>query len=113
MMRPIHLRLSALCLPLFFWRRKIGGFGRQNPDADCVAGTRALVSPSPAGGGSRTVGARGGVHGDAGSRSALRALSPQPVALRAPTFPLQGKVKRREPTGERFDDGTPAQQQTA
>src|SRR5580704_16853453 len=49
--------------------------------------------PSPAGGGSRTAGARGGVRGGAGNRSALRALSPQPVALRAPTFPLQGKVK--------------------
>ena len=50
--------------------------------------------PSPAGGGSRTAGARGGVRGGAGNRSALRALSPQPVALRAPTFPLQGKVKK-------------------
>jgi hypothetical protein len=32
------------------------------------------------------------VRGDAGIRSALRALSPQPAALRASTFPLQGKV---------------------
>ena len=34
MMRPMHLRLSALCLPLFFWRQKLRGFGRQNSDAD-------------------------------------------------------------------------------
>jgi hypothetical protein len=33
------LRLSALCLPLFLWRQKASGFGRHNPDADCVAGT--------------------------------------------------------------------------
>jgi hypothetical protein len=33
------------------------------------------------------------VLGGAGSRSALRALSPQPAALRASTFPLQGKVE--------------------
>jgi hypothetical protein len=38
-MRPIHLRLSALRLPLFFWRQKFCGFGRHNSDADCVAGT--------------------------------------------------------------------------
>ena len=55
-MRPIHLRLSALCLPLFFWRQKIGGFGRQDPDADCVAGTRLLSAPATAGEG--TTGAR-------------------------------------------------------
>src|SRR5580700_7133085 len=30
---------SALRLPLFFWRQKLCGFGRQNPDADGVAGT--------------------------------------------------------------------------
>ena len=39
---------SALRLPLFFWRQKIGGFGRQNPDADCVAGMRALAPSAPA-----------------------------------------------------------------
>src|SRR5580700_10601343 len=94
--------------PCFFGGEKTGGFGRQNPDADCVAGTRARVSPSPAGGGSRPEGTRGGVRGDAGIRSALCALSPQPVALRAPTFPLQGKVTRDESGGERFDDGGPA-----
>src|SRR5580704_13823473 len=54
---------------------------------------KLIFPPSPAGGGSRTAGAR--VRGGAGIRSALRALSPQPVALRAPTFPLQGKVKKR------------------
>jgi len=32
--------------------------------------------------------------------AALRALSPQPAALRAATFPLQGKVTRDETTGE-------------
>src|ERR1700682_1117714 len=48
--------------------------------------------PCPGGGGSRTAGARGGVRGGAGIRSALRALSPQPAALRAATVPLQGKV---------------------
>ena len=36
---------SALRLPLFFWRQKIGGFGRQNPDADCVAGTICFTLP--------------------------------------------------------------------
>src|SRR5580704_1068237 len=39
---------SALRLPLFFWRRKICGFGRQNSDADCVAGTGALAPSAPA-----------------------------------------------------------------
>ena len=34
MMRPIHLRLSALCLPLFFWRRTLRAVRCQNSDAD-------------------------------------------------------------------------------
>ena len=38
---------SALRLPLFFWRQKICGFGRQNPDPDCVAGTRLNFHLSP------------------------------------------------------------------
>jgi hypothetical protein len=40
---------SALRLPLFFWRQKTSGFGRQNPDADGVAGTRILSAPAKAG----------------------------------------------------------------
>jgi hypothetical protein len=40
---------SALRLPLFFWRQKLGGFGRQNPDAGCVAGTQFLSAPAIAG----------------------------------------------------------------
>src|SRR4029077_17425584 len=58
MMRPIHLRLSALCLPLFFWRQKASGFGRHNSDADCVAGTRALAPSAPAKRGRGTTRAR-------------------------------------------------------
>jgi len=97
--------------PYFFWRQKTSGFGRQNPDAGCVAGTRSRVFTLPCRG---RVAARrdaGWVLGGAGSRSALCALSLQPAALRVadaprrrslrrrtaaegrlPTFPLQGKV---------------------
>jgi hypothetical protein len=63
---------------------------RTSADVQC-----AMTSPFPGGGGSRPGGTRGGVRGDAGIRSALRALSPQPAALRASTFPLQGKVRRK------------------
>src|SRR5580704_440099 len=29
-----NLRLSALCIPLFFWRQKLRGFGLQSSDTD-------------------------------------------------------------------------------
>jgi hypothetical protein len=35
--------------PLIFWRQKDGGFGRQNPVAECVAGTQLLSAPAVAG----------------------------------------------------------------
>jgi len=91
------LRLPALRLPLFYLEAKQQwlSFLLQNSGADAPRGRSS--SPSPGGGGSRTAGARGGVRGCAGIRSALRALSPHPAALRASTFPLQGKVKRKSP----------------
>ena len=69
----------------------------RNPDADRVVRMGRAFSPSPGGGGSRTAGARGGARGDAGIRSALRALSPHPAALRAATFPPPGEggLRRR------------------
>src|SRR5580692_10069570 len=84
---------SALRLPLFYLEAKASWLWSANLGRRRVARTEALVSPSPGGGGSRTAGARGGVRGDAGISSALRALSPHPAALRASTFPLQGKVE--------------------
>src|ERR1700731_193086 len=39
----------------------------------------------------------GGYAAMQGFAARSRALSPQPVALRAPTFPLQGKVKKDAP----------------
>ena len=41
MMRPIHLRLSALCLPLFFWRRNFVPFVAKL-GCGCIARMRAL-----------------------------------------------------------------------
>jgi hypothetical protein len=89
-----NLRLPALRLPSFYLEAKQQwlSFLLQNSGAKSAA--NALALPSPGGGGSRTAGARGGVRGDAGIRSALRALSPQPATLRVSTFPLQGKVKQ-------------------
>src|SRR6185312_12154968 len=49
-----------------------------------------FASPSPAGGGSRAEGARGGV-------SEAPQGSPPPGSLRAPTSPLQGEVKKDDP----------------
>jgi hypothetical protein len=91
------LRLPALRLPSFYVEAKQQwlSFLLQNSGAD--ASRERSPSPSPAGGGSRPEGTRGGVRGDAGSSSALRALSPQPAALCASTFPLQGKVRRKSP----------------
>src|SRR5580704_879508 len=86
-----RLRLPALRLPLFVWRRNIRGFCSCRKTRARRRRENGLALPSPGGGGSR-----GGVRGDAGIRSALRALSPHPAALRAATFPLQGKVKEGE-----------------
>ena len=88
---------------------------------------RRILSPSPGGGGSRTAGARVGCAAMQALAARLRALSPQPVALRvadAPrrrslrkrtaaegrlsTFPLQGMVKTGEPAEENFHDSRPA-----
>jgi hypothetical protein len=41
-------RLFGAPPPLIFWRQKLRGFGRQNSDADCVAGTRAFAPSAPA-----------------------------------------------------------------
>src|ERR1700722_3878674 len=55
----------------------------RNSDADRVVRTGSLISPSPAGGGSRTGGGRGGGDGDAEGRSALApAFSPTRRASR-------------------------------
>jgi hypothetical protein len=88
------LRLPALRLPSFYLeaKRQCLSFLLQNSGAQASRERSSL--PSPGGGGSRPEGTRGGVRGDAGIRSARRALSPQPAALRASTFPLQGKVRR-------------------
>ena len=85
------LRLSALRLPSFYLeaKRQWLSFLLQNSGAQASRERSSL--PSPGGGGSRPEGTRGGVRGDAGICSARRALSPQPAALRASTFPLRGR----------------------
>ena len=80
---PFDLRLPALRLPFIL-------FGGETSVAFVLAAKlgrearreNALALPSPAGGGSRPEGTRGGVRDDAGISSALRALSPQPATLR-------------------------------
>ena len=83
--------------PLIYLEAKLQwlSFLLQNSGAD--ASRERSPSPSPGGGGSRPEGTRGGVRGDAGISSALRALSPHPATLRVATFPLQGKVRRKSP----------------
>jgi hypothetical protein len=94
---------SALRLPLSFGgKRFVALVGKTR--APYTARTRALASPSPAGGGSRTAGARGGVHGGAGSRSALaRAFTPSRRASRGDLPPPgEGGLHRRAGRGASF-----------
>jgi hypothetical protein len=43
-----QLRLFGAPPPLIFWRQKLGGFGRQNSAAKCVARTGSFASSAPA-----------------------------------------------------------------
>src|SRR5580704_18234512 len=46
-----NLRLSALCLPLFFWRQKLRGFGLESSDTDVSRERDRLRHPPPRSGG--------------------------------------------------------------
>jgi hypothetical protein len=70
-----ELRFSALRLPLFVWRQQHSWRSCGKLGCGCIARTRSLASPSPAGGGARREATQGG---------AVHALPHLPHCVRRP-----------------------------
>ena len=86
-------------------KERLGGFGRHTSGAG-ASRERGRVFHPPLQGEGRAPQVRGvGCAAMLGVAARLRALSPQPAALRAATFPLQGKVRNSaHVAAPRFDN---------